>query len=91
MKGVPEIWYNFLVLKKNWEKNCKNQGNLEQKSLVFSKKNQCKKKTYTLLNTIISTQCNHNIEENKTEASKHHFKIVINGTIDSIVIAENEI
>ena len=46
-----------------------------------------KKDTYTLLDTIISTQCNYNIEEYKTEASKHHFKIVINGTIDSIVIA----
>ena len=46
-----------------------------------------KKDTYTLLDTIIPTQCNHNIEEYKTEASKHHFKIVINGTIDSIIIA----
>ena len=33
---------------------------------------------------------NNNIEEYKTEASKHHFKIVINCTIDSIVIAENK-
>ena len=62
-------------------------GEILGEKKTIQKRKYFRANTYTLLDTIISTQCNYNIEEYKTEASKHHFKIVINGTIDSIVIA----